>query len=65
MSPGLAYLEMVENGKYNVENRTIVCMGAKSLSYQNRDHMFSDPLTRKAAARILIGLGVRPSQKQE
>jgi hypothetical protein len=63
MSPRLAYLEIVKGGRYNVKNWTIVCMGANSLRHQNRDHMSSDPMTRKAAARILIGPGVRPSQK--
>jgi hypothetical protein len=28
INPDLTYLEMVEGGKYNVENWTIVCMGA-------------------------------------
>ena len=61
MSPSLAYLEMDEGGRYNVENWTFVCMGVNRLPHQNRDHMSSDPLTRKAATRVLISPGVRRS----
>jgi hypothetical protein len=61
MSPGLAYLKMDKGGRYNVKNWTFIYMGVNRFSHQNRDHMSSDLLTRKAAARVLIDPGVRRS----